>query len=265
MEAGGDLRHMNRGAAARRLRRMMKTLLMLHVAGGCVALLSMLPPLLSRKGGRVHRRTGWVFVGGMTLVSATASLMSAIRFLNDATPAGRRFSVLLIYVAILTGAGMWTGLRVLRAKGRRARGPAIDIAWAALLAGSGAATAIYGFVGGYPLFMALSTIGLLNGGGQMIYWLRRPTVPMHWWFAHMGNMLGACIVATTAVAIAAGRYVGLPGDALVTWLGPTAAGLPVIAVWIGYYSRRFAAGSASPIVVISRDVGQVLCDLPVSK
>lgn len=224
---------------------MMPTLLTLHIAGGTAALLSMLLPLLTRKGGRVHRRSGWVFVGGMSLVCATALSMSAIRFLTDPTPGGRQFSVLLFYISILTGAGMWAGIRVLRAKDRTTRGPAIDIAWAALLAGSGALTAIYGVVIGHPLFIAFSTIGLLNGGSQVSYWLRRPTVPMHWWLAHMGNMLGACIAATTAFILAGGRRIGLPGDSLVLWLGPTVIGLPVIAIWIGYYLRRFAVGALS--------------------
>jgi uncharacterized membrane protein len=247
MEAYRDLWHMRRRPADAQTRRMMTTLLTLHIVGGTVALLAMLSPLLSRKGGHVHRRTGWVFVVAMTLVSATALLMSAIRFFTDSTPIGRQFSVLLFYISILTGAGMWAGMRVLHAKDRTTRGPAIDVGWAALLTASGALTAIYGIVSGHPLFIAFSTIGVLNGGGQLIYWLRRPTVHMHWWLAHMGNMLGACIAATTAFAIAAGRRIGLPGDSLVIWLGPTAIGLPAIAIWIGYYWQRFdVRGQSEP-------------------
>ncbi|HTM04674.1 MAG TPA: TIGR03435 family protein [Vicinamibacterales bacterium] len=191
----------------------------------------------------------------MVVVSVTAMLMSGVRFVTDPTPGGRQFSMLLFYIAILTGAGMWAGLRVLGAKQRTSRGPAIDIAWAAVLTSSGALTAIYGFAVGHPLFVAFSTIGLLNGGGQLSYWLRRPTVSMHWWFAHMGNMLGACIAATTAFAIAGGRRVGLPGDSLITWLGPTAIGLPAIAIWIAYYHRDFAgrrARATQPVQTAAR-------------
>jgi len=221
---------------------MMNTLLTIHVAGGTAALLSMVAPLLSPKGGGLHRITGWIFVAGMTVVCVTALLMSGIRFFTDPTPDGREFSMLLFYVAILTGAGMWAGLRVLRAKTRTTRGPAIDIGMAALLTLSGALTAIYGITTARPLFIAFSSIGVLNGGGQLAYWLRRPTVHMHWWLSHMGNMLGACIAATTAFAIAGGRRIGLPGDSLVTWLGPTLVGLPVIAIWTYYYQRRFSRG-----------------------
>jgi hypothetical protein len=180
----------------------------------------------------------------MTLVCVTALLLSAIRFFTDPTPIGREFSMLLFYVAMLTGAGMWAGLRVLHAKNRTTRGPVIDIAWAVLLTASGAVAAIYGFTSGQPLFIAFSTIGVVNGGSQVIYWLRRPTVHMHWWLAHMGNMLGACIAATTAFAIAGGRRIGIPGDSLLTWLGPTTIGVPMIFLWIRYYRRRFSPTSS---------------------
>ena len=219
---------------------MVKLLLGVHVAGGSVALLSMFIPILSRKGGPAHRRAGWVFVGGMTVVCVTALLLSANRFLTDASPVGREFSMLLFYIAILTGAGIWAGMRVLRAKDRQTRGAAIDIAMAGLLAGSGALTAGYGFATGHPLFIAFSLIGLINGSAELSYWLRRPTVHMHWWLAHMGNMLGACIAATTAFAIFGGRRLGIPGDSLLTWLGPTIIGLPTIFIWTRYYRRRFA-------------------------
>ena len=41
---------------------MLKTLLAIHVAGGSIALASMLIPLFTRKGGSMHRKAGWVFV-----------------------------------------------------------------------------------------------------------------------------------------------------------------------------------------------------------
>ena len=47
-----------------------------HVIAGVVALASMIVPLVARKGGRLHRRAGWVFViamiGGIALVASGA-------------------------------------------------------------------------------------------------------------------------------------------------------------------------------------------------
>ena len=51
---------------------MLTSILYLHIAGGSAALLSMFIPLVTKKGGLTHRRAGWVFVSGMTIVSITA-------------------------------------------------------------------------------------------------------------------------------------------------------------------------------------------------
>jgi len=72
---------------------MLKMILYLHIAGGSTALLSMFIPLATRKGGRSHRRSGWVFVGGMAVVSITALGLSAARYFFDPRPEARAFAV----------------------------------------------------------------------------------------------------------------------------------------------------------------------------
>src|SRR5688572_1697215 len=97
---------------------MLKLILVLHVIGGSTALLAMGIPLASRKGGRTHRRAGWVFVAGMAVVSSTSLLLCVYRFLFDADPDERRAGLFLFYVGILTAASVSAGVRVLRAKHR---------------------------------------------------------------------------------------------------------------------------------------------------
>src|SRR5919109_5124728 len=97
---------------------MFQILLALHVAGGSAALLSMFVPMFTRKGGRTHVRAGWVFVAGMAIVSVTALLLSGWRLLFDARAEARTAALFLFYIAILTAAGVSTGVRVLRAKKR---------------------------------------------------------------------------------------------------------------------------------------------------
>jgi hypothetical protein len=228
---------------------MMRALLTLHIAGGCAALLSMVIPMVAKKGGTVHRRAGWVFVTAMTIVSMTALILSAGRFLTDQTAQGRSAGVFLFYVAILTGAGVSTGIRVLRAKGRTSSHRGWwDIGVSSVLAGSGVAMAVYGAIAGQPLFMVFSVIGIVNGGNQLAYWLRAPSHSMHWWFAHMSNMLGACIAATTAFLIINAGQLGFETFSLVVWLAPAAVGTPAIVIWTVYYRRRFAG--AQPQLIL---------------
>jgi uncharacterized membrane protein len=220
---------------------MLTSVLYLHIAGGTAALLSMLIPLVTKKGGPTHRRAGWVFVTGMTIVSMTAFLLAGTRWLTDSTPQGREAGAFLFFVAILTATSVSAGVRVLRAKTRtgKHRHP-WDVGWPALLITSSAAAAFYGLTTGHHLFTAFSIIGLFVGGGQLAYWLTRPSHPMHWWFEHMGSMLGSCIAATTAFLVVNANRLGMETFSILVWLAPTIIGIPTIAIWTRYYRRKFA-------------------------
>ena len=226
---------------------MLTLLLALHIAGGSAALLSMAIPLIAKKGGRAHRQAGWVFVAGMALVSITALLLSGWRFFFDPRPGVRTGALFLFYIAILTAAGVSTGIRVLRVRRRATHAPAAwDIGISALLLGTSVGMAGYGLASRLPLFVAFSVVGLLSGGSQLAYWLRTPTHHMHWWFEHMSSMLGSCIAATTAFLVVNAEGFGAGNDSLVVWLAPTIIGTPAIAIWTAYYRRRFATSAAAP-------------------
>ena len=239
---------------------MLRTLLIVHIAAGSTALLSMFIPMVATKGGLTHRRAGWVFVGGMTIVSITALILSGARFLTDPTPQGRGAGLFLFYVAILTGAGVSAGIRVLAAKKRTAAHRHWwDLGLAALLFASGLAIAAFGLVVSQPLLVAFSAIGLINGGSQLAYWLRPPRHAMHWWFEHMGNMLGSCIAATTAFLVNNAGRLGFEQTSLVVWLAPAIIGTPAIVIWTAYYRRRFALHSRS--LPHSQGVQQCIAEL----
>jgi hypothetical protein len=226
---------------------MLTLLLALHITGGSAALLSMGIPLIAKKGGRAHRRAGWIFVAGMALVSITALLLSGWRFFFDPRPGVRNGALFLFYIAILTAAGVSTGIRVLRVRRHAMPGPAVwDIGISALLLGTSIGMVGYGLASGLPLFVAFSVVGLLSGGSQLAYWLRTPTHHMHWWFEHMSSMLGSCIAATTAFLVVNAERFGAGNDSLIVWLAPTVIGTPAIALWIASYRRRFAISAAAP-------------------
>ena len=67
---------------------------------------------------------------------------------------------------------------------------------------------------------------------------------MHWWFEHMTSMLGACIAATTAFLVVNAQRWGLDTFSILVWLAPAIVGVPAIAIWTGYYRRKFS-GQAS--------------------
>lgn len=224
---------------------MLTMILYLHIAGGSAALLSMFIPMLTRKGGLAHRCSGWVFVGGMTIVSITALALSVARYLFDPRPEAKAFALFLFYIAVLTGAGVSSGIRALRTKDRTvARSYAWDIGLSAVLMLTALAMATYGIHYGRMLFVGFSVIGLVNGIQGLKYWLRPPTHRMHWWFQHMSSMLGSCIAATTAFLVVNAPQAGLSRLSVIVWFAPTVIGAPAIGIWINYYKRRFAGAHA---------------------
>jgi uncharacterized membrane protein len=244
---------------------MMKLTLAVHIAAGITALVSMWIPMFAKKGAQLHKRVGMVFVGAMATVSVTSLMLAGARFLFDPRPEAQRAGLFLLYVSILTGASVSTGVRVLRTKKRV--GPNLhwwDIGLSAMLAASSVAMAIYGLVTGTMLFAGFSVIGLVNGGGQLAYWLRNPQSPMHWWFEHMSAMLGACIAATTAFLVVNAQRWGLDTFSIVLWLAPSIIGVPVIAIWTGYYRRKFSGRKNFRLKpeATGPSVGRVLSDPP---
>jgi hypothetical protein len=226
---------------------MLKMILYLHIAGGSAALLSMLIPLATRKGGRTHRRSGGIFVGGMSVVSITALALSAARYLLDPRPDAKAFALFLFYIAILTGEGVSSGIRALRTKDRSVqRTYAWDVALASLLTLTAVGMAGYGVASGRMLFAGFSIIGLVNGAQGLFYWLRPQTDRMHWWFRHMTSMLGSCIAATTAFLVVNAPQAGFTRTSLIVWFTPGIVGGITTTVWTRYYRRRFARRSASP-------------------
>lgn len=238
MDRARDVWHMRRSGESRRIERMLKAILVLHVAAGSLALASMLIPAVTRKGGRVHVRAGWVFVAAMAVVAVTALVMSGARLLFDPSPEGRDGGFFLMAVSVLTATSVSTGVRVLRFKART--GPHLhwwDVGLPAVLTLFSAGLGAYGVWRGNGLFIAFSVIGLVTGGGALRYWLRPPTTRMHWWFQHMGSMLGGIIAATTAFFVVNAGNLGL--WPLAAWLAPAAIGTTAIVIWTNHYRKMF--------------------------
>ena len=106
------------------------------------------------------------------------------------------------------------------------------------------ATLVYGLFDHRTLFIAFSFVGLITGIGQLRYWLRAPTTHRHWWFAHMGGMLGSCIAALTALVVVNASRFGTRTFATTIWIAVPAVGIPAIFAWTAYYRRRFATRPA---------------------
>jgi len=210
-----------------------------HVVTGVVALGAFWIPLVARKGSPVHRRAGWVYAVAMWAAALAAWAICAARLLDDdpANDAGARF---LAFVGLLAANGAATGIRVLKRKSRATqRASVFDTGSAALLLVAAVALGYAGLRENSILEIAFSALGVFLASRQLGYWLNRPGTKMDWWYAHMGNMLGACIGTVTAFLVVNVPRFGLHRYALFFWIGPGVLGGGAIFFWTRYYRRRF--------------------------
>lgn len=121
---------------------------MLHIAAGFAALLVFWIPIVTRKGGKWHVRSGWVYVAAMGVVALSAGYMGIWRIALDParTEESTAFAWFLIFIALLSAATAWYGIRVLRFKQRNGvHRQWVDLLIPAALVVSGIGISIYGF------------------------------------------------------------------------------------------------------------------------
>jgi hypothetical protein len=193
-----------------------------HIAAGSVALIVFWIPAIARKGGRTHVRAGWVYVVCMSVVVVTAFALSGLVFsdpvairgvarplspaeLSDFLRRQRIFATFLAYLAGVTLASGWQGIWAAETKREPStmRTPFSLTLNVAIILG-GLAVFILGIKYGNGPLISLSPLGPFIGGANLRYLLRGPKTPMHWWYEHLGSMVGTGIAGYTAFLVFGG-------------------------------------------------------------
>jgi len=250
-----------------------------HIAAGSIALILFWIPAIAPKGGRTHIRAGWFYVTCMSVVVVTAFVMSGLAFtiplairqitrplspaeLSDFLRSQRIFAVFLAYLAGVTLASGWQGIWAIetRRQPKTMRTPfSLALNVAVILGGFTVLFLGIKYRSG-PL-IGLSPIGPLIGAANLRYLLRGPQSRMHWWYEHLGSMIGTGIAGYTAFIVFGGSRL-LPSVArsqlyTIFWVLPTLIGIPAIFATVAYYQRKFrettpkSAISAPPVSVDS--------------
>ena len=161
-------------------------LLVIHIGGGGVALLCGPVPMLTRKGGGIHRRAGRVFAVSLSLAAASAFLLSVAIH-----------SRLLLAISVLTGFLLALGDRALTLR-RGATPGIVDFGGCLIL-------------GGFGLWLSSSSLrptdptGLFFGIGgcllsiRTMWQLRDPGTD--WMLGHIAGMGGAYVATATAFLV----------------------------------------------------------------
>jgi len=232
-----------------------------HITAGSIALILFWVPAVAPKGGRAHIRAGWVYVACMSIVVLTAFAMSGLAFvvplavrqiarplspaeLSDFLRSQRVFATFLAYLAGITLAAGWQGVWAIETnrEPKTMRTPfALALNLAAILGGVAVFTLGIKYRSG-PL-IGLSPIGPFIGVGNLRYLLRGPQTRMHWWYEHLGSMVGTGIAGYTAFLVFGGSrlFPTVARSQLFTvfWILPTLLGVPAIFLTVAYYQRKF--------------------------
>jgi len=196
-----------------------KILLVLHIATGFIALITGFLAIVSRKGGRLHNRSGSIFFWCMVTVSLTAVVLSALR--------GNAFLLHIGLFALYQAHGGWRSIR------NKALLPAAQD-WVMLAIGG---------INGLWMLSTLNPVLLVFGGigvslaisdiRTFVHTTRGGKAgPKAWLQRHIGMMMGTYIATTTAFLLTALRSLDL---GIIVWLAPTVLGVPFIV----YATRRY--------------------------
>ncbi|HEY8946758.1 MAG TPA: hypothetical protein VIM73_21090 [Polyangiaceae bacterium] len=235
-----------------------RSALLVHVLAGTVGLLAMVPPLLARKGARIHRCSGFLFAGAMTLVVITGLVLAShwllmpALFRTGASPSAVRLdAVFLSAIAALTGNAVLQAIRAIRRKRQPAPGRS------PLLLGSLMVLALSGLLSLGMGLMEQHVLSTVFGAGCLVVAVRdarftlRPLASRHaYLYQHIQAMGTACISAVTAFLVLGGQrffQVDTFGTgSLVMWFLPGAIGGPLFQLWILHYKRKLEGPRTAP-------------------
>lgn len=216
----------------------------LHVLGGVTALLIFAIPLFSKKGGRLHVKTGWLYTAAMSVVALTAFIITPWRAFWDPArnTSSQSFAVFLFFISFFTLSALTFGLMPLKHKRRTAPSAhwlAMGLPW--VLIGLSAITQLIGIYLRDPLLILFPILSYLEARGQLRYWRTAPTERMHWWYAHMNGMFNAVIATLTAFLVTAIPRLWDSGLARnpILWLAPGILLRVVLRQWLIRYRRQF--------------------------
>lgn len=210
-----------------------------HVAAGTLVLVLAPVAMVVGKGGRQHRRAGFAFVAGMSIVVATAALMWA--------PHGHLF---LLFLDVVSAYLVFEGVRVLRRRrfaSHHAGARALDLAAALSVLVSAAALVAIALFASTPLIrelglvlVALAAIAGTFAALDLRALIARKQTRLGSLLMHLSAMIGAYISAVTAFCVINVHAAPM----MLRWFVPSAAGTLVIAGFSIAYRRRFALANA---------------------
>ncbi len=215
-------------------------ILIIHVAGGTLALLGAPIALAVHKGGKTHRTAGKIFLWGMTTVFVTAIYMSIYHNIP-----------FLFMIAFFSYQLVLSGYRALFYKKLYRGQEVMRIDWIIIAVVVTINIAMIGW-GAWQYISFQNTIGIVSAVFGFIglsfaqrdfSHFRKGTEDKNaWLFKHISGMIAGYIAAVTAFMVVnfSDQF-----PTLIVWFTPAVIGTPLISYYIASYKKKFAKGKIS--------------------
>jgi uncharacterized membrane protein len=224
------------------------SLLIIHVATGCIALLVGLIPMFAQKANRLHKRAGMVFVYCMCSVAVTALLLCLLQ----------PFKMMRLFLTGIAVFSFYLTMTGWRATKQKKSGPTaadrvltyVTLAVSAAMTGFGVYLLMVRGVSFFPILFTF--FGVLTGvfARKDARQFGQPAEKMGWFFQHLTRMGGAYIATFTAALVTNLDRV-LPSNSpewvmTVSWIAPSVVGGMLIARTVSYYIVKMRATKPVP-------------------
>jgi hypothetical protein len=221
----------------------LRIVLGIHIIAGAAALLVFWIPLVTRKGGRTHRRAGWAYVTAAAIVAVTGIAGAGRLIVYE--PHAWRGGIFLVYVGLFAAESALLGARALRPQTRADSVPsAVDLVPPILLVAGGVALVAFGVFQARLLFVLFAALGVGQGAMHLRSWLTQRKNRDGRLLAHMTAMGTSCITTLTAFVVVNAPRFGMRR------FDPRLWAVPIVVLSLGlamvrrHYAKRFAQGGA---------------------
>lgn len=210
-------------------------LLFLHIAGGTISLITGFYNIINRKGSKIHRKNGLIYVLGMFLATLSGIILA---FIGD--------NQFLFLIGVFSFYLAFSGYRTVISKDVKNAGM-LDILVAILTAIFSIYMVYAGFEFSNGKLMSINPVSLIFGcislfysaGDLLLFFGKRKAQKHHWLFNHIIRMMASYISAVTAFLVV--NITFLP--ALVIWLGPSVVGSFIISMFIRKYKQKMTVNA----------------------
>lgn len=224
------------------MKTLITSLLITHVATGCIALLVGLIPMFVQKGNRLHKRAGLLFVYCMITVAVTALLLCVLQ----------PFKLMRLFLTGIAVFSFYLTMMGWRATKQKTSGPTTadrsltyaTLAVSVAMISFGIYLLVTNGASFFPIVFAFFGVLTFVFAQKDARQFGRPVEKMHWFFQHFTRMSGAYIATFTAAIVTNIDRFAPAGSpdwiATVLWIAPSLVGGMLIARTVRHYRIKFA-------------------------